>query len=326
MCSGSPKLDLPVIDLSLLPSYLKGESQEPKTPSELQKLGEACENLGFFRVINHGIDPTLIKTMDSVARDMFTLPTEVKERAISPIFNSGYTPPDLNPVGKDSMPESMVLTGVMGSSSFEDISHKLWPQGNHLFCETVPAYNSKMTELAHRLTKLIIQSLGLNVSECYTSASFDKCKGWLRLNCYHTDDALSDEPITCKAHTDVGFLTVLYEDEVGGLQIRTKEGKWIDAKPLPGSFIVNISDCLKMWTNAKYRSAEHRVMYGGKKNRRLSVAFFFDVEDHIQIRSPPQLIDEQHPRLYKPVTFGDIKSYYHRNGPTMEGAPTYYMN
>eukprot|EP01018_Ginkgo_biloba_P006721 Gb_00155 [translate_table: standard] len=117
--------------------------------------------------------PLLSKLWNSVARNMFTLSTEVKEQAISSTFNSGYTPPELHPVGKDSMPESMVLTGVIGSNSFEDILHKPWPQGNHIFCESVPAYNCKMTELAHRLTKLIIQSLGLHVSECYTSASFD---------------------------------------------------------------------------------------------------------------------------------------------------------
>eukprot|EP01018_Ginkgo_biloba_P032453 Gb_30549 [translate_table: standard] len=292
MCSGSQEFDLPLVDLSLLPCYLEGKSQDLKTPNELQKLGEACEDLGFFRVINHGIDPTLIKTMDSVARDMFTLPTEGSWVPLhSRTFRTSYGPKET------------------------------------IF--SVPAYHCKMTELAHRLTKLIIQSLGLDVSECYTSASFDKCQRWLLLNFYHTDDddALRDKPIVAssKVHTDIRFLTILYEDQVGRLEIGTKEGKWINAKPVPDSFIVNIGDCLK-------RSAP----CGVRRDEELTplLAHAHDVfccplnlgNNEIQICSPPELIDEQHPRLYKPVTFEDIKSYYRRYGPTLEGTPTYYMN
>eukprot|EP01018_Ginkgo_biloba_P019442 Gb_16591 [translate_table: standard] len=324
MCNGS-KLDLPVIDLSLFPSKLEGsESHEyNQLGKEFRKVRKACEDLGFFRVINHGIDPTLIETMDSVTRQMFTLPTQVKERAISPVFFNGYVAAQVGPMGQNSMAESMFFPTALLRSSIQGISDKLWPQGNHEFCETVHSYNCKVSELSGRLIKILISSLGLDETKHYKSASFEKCHGWMRMNYYCSNNTC--ESMSSIAHTDVCCLTVLYQDDVGGLEIRTKDGNWISADPLPGSFVVNIGNSFKMWSNGIYRSAEHRVVYGGTKSQRLSLAFFLDFPSKAIISAPEDLIDDAHPRRYKVVTLEDLTTHYKQFGPSLEGIPADFL-
>lgn len=309
----SCEFPLPVIDLNLLLSWKSGGGSDEQ--QELKKLREACSELGFFRVINHGIDPNAIQTLDSVARDMFALPTGIKERAIFPIYYTGYDPSKIDPLRKDSIPESMVFPSA---HIIDEISSKLWPQGNQKSRETIHEYMAEMSDLSHRMLKLIMYSLGEDVGKHYGSSPLDMK---LRFNFYHNRvaEAALDEENIYKAHTDLACLTILYEDDVGGLQIRTKEGEWVYSKPLPGSFVVNIGDFLQMWSNGRYRSSEHRVVHGGSKRNRLSIAFFLLFSDEAEILAPPELISEEHPQLYRAVTTQDLRAHPMKVGPSLGG-------
>jgi isopenicillin N synthase-like dioxygenase len=129
--ASSDEFDLPVIDLAALHWKSKAESdQQLMRSEELKKLRDACQEFGFFHVINHGINPTLIRTVDSIARDMFALPTDIKEKAILPTFFTGYIPPEIGPMGKESVPESMIFSN---DHIVDQVSSKLWPQGNQKF-------------------------------------------------------------------------------------------------------------------------------------------------------------------------------------------------
>ncbi|GLJ41974.1 hypothetical protein SUGI_0868990 [Cryptomeria japonica] len=75
-------------------------------------------------------------------------------------------------------------------------------------------------------------------------------------------------------HIDISFFSILYQDNEGGLQIHSKQGEWLNVKPLPNSFVVNVGDTLKVWSNSRYNSGEHRVVYKGWKKNRLSLPFF----------------------------------------------------
>ncbi|GLJ21931.1 hypothetical protein SUGI_0410620 [Cryptomeria japonica] len=128
--------DLPVIDLSLLPSTFaeKQNLSDLEGNNELKKLREACQELGFFRIINHGMEAAFIQKTDSIARDMFSLAEEEKSRAIFPIFNTGYCPADAGADGKASLPESLVFPGENAlPNSVHQISARLWPHGNNNF-------------------------------------------------------------------------------------------------------------------------------------------------------------------------------------------------
>ncbi|XP_057846442.2 uncharacterized protein LOC131056114 [Cryptomeria japonica] len=265
---------LPVIDLSLFGD--KENLSDLEGNNELKKLREACQELGFFHVVNHGVDKALIEKMDCASRDMFSLPEEVKKRAIFPTPSAGYSTPTLEVDGKDSMPESMHFPGQsVLLNSLDQVCTKLWPHGNHHF-----------------------RLLFMDEKEPQ--------------NGYKTS----------KAHTDIGILTILYQDNVWGLQIRTKEGSWIDVKPLKRSFVVNLGNCLQMWSNCRYHSAEHRVVYGGLKQKvdRLSLAFFNIFEKKAKIKAPEELINEEHPKKYNVAKFGDIIAQYVQLGPKQSGS------
>lgn len=105
-------------------------------------------------------------------------------------------------------------------------------------------YASYVSELGQRITKLILASLGLD-AQVFSSHYFDKCTIALRINGY-TPEEMSIEDEAVLSHTDTGCLTVLYQDDVGGLQIRSREGKWFNVKPLSDSFVVNVGDSLKV--------------------------------------------------------------------------------
>ncbi|KAH9325440.1 hypothetical protein KI387_005618, partial [Taxus chinensis] len=114
---------------------------------------------------------------------------------------------------------------------------------------------------------------------------------------------IGDEALA--SHADPGCLTILYNDEMEGLEIRSKQGKWFNVRPAPDSFIVNLGDSMKAWSNGRYRSADHRVVYRGWMNR-ISLPFFITPPLDAQIWAPQELVDENNPRRYKSFMFSQF--------------------
>ncbi|GLJ11991.1 hypothetical protein SUGI_0181580 [Cryptomeria japonica] len=287
------EIELPLVDLDLLNSE-QGRSKLTKI------IREACEDWGFFNVINHGVDSDLIQAIDSVSRDLFTLPAEIKEKAVFSTYFDGYT-------GRSAaLPyrESMSFSRVLFSDSVDRISDTLWTQRNPDFCKAVKEYSYKVEELAKTLVKLTVSSLGLDV------ALEKSLEGNLRMN-YYTPPFAQTSTLPLKGHKDFSCLTVLYQDHMGGLEVLTKEGMWAAVKPLKGSFAVNVGDSLEIWSNCRYRSAVHRVKYGGWTSR-LSLAFFMHFADDEQVYAPEELIDDDHPRRHKAFCFKEYKEYKQR--------------
>jgi isopenicillin N synthase-like dioxygenase len=105
-------------------------------------------------------------------------------------------------------------------------------------------------------------------------------------------------------HTDYGNLTLLATDEVGGLEVRTRAGRWIDAPHLPGTFVCNIGDCLMRWTNDIYVSTPHKVVSPPGRDR-YSVAFFLDPDPDAMVACLPTCSGAANPPKYPPVTGAD---------------------
>jgi isopenicillin N synthase-like dioxygenase len=104
-------------------------------------------------------------------------------------------------------------------------------------------------------------------------------------------------------HTDNGTLTILAQDEVGGLQLRTLAGDWIDAPVIPGTFIVNVGDMIVRWTNGVFRSTPHRVVCS--RRTRYSLPFFFFPDYRTVVAPLPEFVSAERPRKFEPVVWGE---------------------
>ncbi|GLJ41138.1 hypothetical protein SUGI_0852080 [Cryptomeria japonica] len=293
-----PEVDLPVIDISEFPEHFDGEdlSQLQYHPV-LAKLRNACKEWGFFQVVNHGIPVDLLEMAENVCRDLLAVPTEVKERVLTTgnVLKTYYRGPNL---------EGFRLPGSTNQASVEKLRVTIYPEGNPIFCQTIVAYSLSVSNLANRITKIILASLGLDANAFYHSY-FEKCSSVLRINGYSSGKiSIGEEALL--PHTDFNCLTILYQDDVGGLQIRSQEGEWLNIKPLSHSFVVNVGDSLKAWSNGRYRSAEHRVVYKGWADR-MSIAFFTVFQDETEIWAPMELVDDDNPRRYKPFLYSDLQ-------------------
>ncbi|KAH9329546.1 hypothetical protein KI387_001654 [Taxus chinensis] len=277
---------VPVIDLS----SLKKENDEAE--ATLAKVKKACQEWGCFLVVNHGIDQETIAEMDSATRETFKVSKENKEK-IQGEF--GYIP---------SMPalpflEILPVNGAPEPRAIQKFAEQMWPQGNPKICKIIEKYSVGVEELTNEIIQVIFKSFG--VSKYYESQFW----GLLRMN-------YCDVPPQARGglgpHTDHNLITVMYQDNSGGLELKSKGGKWVELKPLPNSFVVFTGDCLKAWSNAAIHSGVHRVVMSNKSPR-VSLPYFFFFRDDAVVEAPPEFVDDEHPRLYAPFRYGDYKAY-----------------
>ncbi|GLJ30141.1 hypothetical protein SUGI_0598810 [Cryptomeria japonica] len=296
--------ELPIIDVSALRSEL--EEGNPDLQKLCNQVKEAVQQWGAFRVVNHGVEQELLNAVDSVSRDLFNLPPQVKERAVN-LPLDGYSKGISLSIG-----EVMCIPAVPPSDSLQQYAHKFWPEGNSEFCDSLRTYSSKLTDLVNSLIKLILRGLGLSK---HFEIDFTECDALLCLNYFSEYEKPSDSnDIVLREHKDLGVITILYNDQVGGLQMRTKQDEWFSVKPLASSFTVIIADALKMWSNDRCWSVEHRVAYEGK-NPRLSIGFFWKFLKEKEVCIPEELIDEHHPRRYRPFLFKDYVNHQVKGDP-----------
>lgn len=260
---------LPVIDL-----------QGAEAPAEIRA---ACEHDGFFYVVGHGVDPALTARLEELSREFFAKPLEEKlairmelgGRAWRGYFPAGAELTSGRPDQKEGIyfgaelderhPQVVAGTPLHGPN--------LFPDGIPGFRETVLDYMDAMTSLGHRIMEAMARSLGLDgayFSRLYTR---DPLVLFRIFNYPALSETKADE-WSVGEHTDYGLLTILLQDDCGGLQVKSPTG-WIDAPPIEGSFVCNIGDMLDRMTGGWYRSTPHRVRNASGRDR-LSFPFFFD--------------------------------------------------
>jgi isopenicillin N synthase-like dioxygenase len=251
---------LPVIDMAQL------------DPAAIERAGR---DSGFFYVAGHGVPPALIERLDRASRAFFELPLEQKLeiamarggrawRGFFPVggeLTSGR--PDLKEglyFGTES-PEGLPLHGP-----------NLFPAQVPELREAVHAYIEELTRVAQTVLGGVATSLGLD--EDYFKSRYTANPTILFRVFHYPPSPPDSDDWGVGEHTDYGLLTLLLQDANGGLQVRTPDG-WIDAPPIPGTFVCNIGDMLDRMTGGWYRSTPHRVR-NVSGNERLSFPFFFD--------------------------------------------------
>lgn len=270
--------ELPVIDIAPLMAH------RPERYETAARIGAACRDCGFFYITGHGVGEALQQRLEDLSRRFFAQPVEEKlaiRMALGGRAWRGYfAVGDELTSGRPDLKEGLYF-GAELDEEHELVKSRtpmhgrnLFPANLPLFRETVLEYMEAMTEIGHRLMAGLALSLGLAedyFAERYTAEPL----ALFRIFNYPPDRApLEQKSWGVGEHTDYGVLTILKQDDSGGLQVKS-QSRWRDAPPLPGAFLCNIGDMLDRMTAGLYRSTPHRVQNPGRRDR-LSFPFFFD--------------------------------------------------
>lgn len=260
-------VEVPIIDMSGVLAGTPGSEQ--KVAAEI---GAACESLGLFIVVNHGVPEALLESTSDAAKEFFSLPRAEKER----VRNEGGSGPGYMPMLEENYEENRCTPKECFNVMKEQKG--LWPPRPAGFMPTVSEYVGAMDRLAETLMRLFALALG-QPDDAYRD-KFERRLSFLRIVNYPDQDS---EPnaghYRCEPHTDLGTLTILRsENRPGGLQVLDSDGEWADVLTQPGALIVNCADEMSRWTNGRWISPVHRVVNPPAEqrleSRRLSLIFF----------------------------------------------------
>ncbi len=287
-----------------------------------QAIDAAASMIGFLQIADHGVPHSVIDDMRAATSAFFALPLAEKLRFGSPSaeINRGYAAKGTEglsySVGVESLPDlfeafNLGPENIDGSKPWADtlfFARNIWPDGSSVatdFREAVLRYYAHVESLAHRLTGLFAEALGMphDYFNTYTDHSTDT----LRINNYQgaaSTDAVLPGQLGMGPHTDYGIVTVLYADQVPGLQIRI-DNSWVDVMPEENCFLINLGDLTAEWTNDRWRSTLHRVLPPEPGVTRRSVAFFHDGNHDALIECLPTCTSETNPPRYAPVVAGE---------------------
>jgi isopenicillin N synthase-like dioxygenase len=299
---------LPIIDLG----WLSGESGETSLSRIAADVGAACRDIGFFYVVNHGVEAALIAEAFRQSHRFFGLPLADKQAlAIEKIGgNRGYSGllhEALDPARGPDVKEAFNIGFELAPHDPELVAGRpfrslnAWPNVAG-FRETLLSYYDACAALGARLHSAFAQDLGL--TRDFFADKFDRPMATLRLLHYPATPRGAAAPTGAGTHTDYGNLTLLATDDVGGLEVRSRAGQWIEAPVVPGAFIVNIGDCLMRWTNDVYVSTPHRVVNRSAKER-YSIAFFYDPNPDVVVETISSCVREGELARYRPILAAD---------------------
>ncbi|CAN6691269.1 unnamed protein product [Malus baccata var. baccata] len=277
--------ELPLIDLSHLNL---GHLERDKCMNDI---AQAANQWGFFQVVNHGVSQKVIKSMQYEQKRLFHMPfAEKVEKNFLNLSSNCY---------RWGNPQATCLRQFLWSEAFH-ISLNEIPTMNDLhksLKSTIEAFVKMVSGLAKSLAEILAQPLG--VESIYFEENCPPRSSYLRLNRY-APRPFPSQVFGLVSHTDTDFLTIVHQDQVGGLEI-FKDGRWMAVKPNPEALIVNIGDLFEALSNGIYKSIKHRVVTG-QEVERFSVAYFYCPSYDVVVRSCG---DE--PSTYRQFTLREYK-------------------
>ena len=296
---------IPVIDMASL-----GGGDDAAIAATGQALAAAAEQVGFFYVRNHGVDHALIDRVFAASRHFFALPAEAKAGVKIDARHRGFLgvgAAKMYEGAKVDLKESFIWGPELGLDDPDVAAGKRlmgpnqWPAAMPELGPACLAYSDAVMACGRRLLRGFAASLGL--APDFFQPCFAKPLTRCSLIYYPPQPPEGGaEQFGVAPHTDYGGLTLLCQDDTGGLQIRGQLGEWVTAPPVAGTFVVNVGDLMGRWTNDRFRSTPHRVVNSSGRAR-YSVGVFFD--PHPDTVIDPRALNPPGPALYPPITCGD---------------------
>jgi len=302
--------EIPVIDISPLVGPQDNPKSLRKTAKEIEN---ACKNIGFFYVKNHQIPQNHLDAVILVMQEFFNLPEEEKMKihiGNSDVFR-GYTPLgkeltnakydwhecvdfglDLEP----NHPEVIAGNQLLGPNQ--------WPENQPNFRKALERHWDLMILLGRRITEGLAMSLGFDKKKF--ARFMNKSHSFMRISNYppYGKDQEENMGDGIGAHIDYGFLTILLQDNIGGLEVKNADNEWVSAPMIPGTFLINIGHMIQRWTNDYYKATVHRVI-PPKHETRCSLPFFFEPNFDAIVVPLDTFCSKNNPPRYKPFHFGN---------------------
>ena len=291
--------DIPVIDFN---NFLNGDSQQQQKVSA--ELLEAIQKYGFVYLKNFGISNDQIENMFNLSKRFFesSIETKLTAKKNHETF-CGYSQTEEEKLSNER-------PGDLKESFMIKQNGTPWPNAEpHLkdFKSTMLEFHESCFKLAHDIIKSLL--LGLNVNQSIFDQAFNGECTVLRL--LHYPPVLNEiqpNQLRCGEHTDYGSISFLFQDDVGGLEIKTKENKWLAVPAMEDTILVNIGDCIELWTNGFLKATPHRVVNPNRDRQHLSrysTAFFFDPDLGVGLKSLQEFSGLNYVPKYTSKTYGE---------------------
>ncbi|KAM7508813.1 hypothetical protein LguiA_019266 [Lonicera macranthoides] len=283
VCQTLPKL--PIVDFTK-------ENWKPGSSSWLlacKDVRQGLEELGCFVAIYDNVSLELDNEVLLSLKELFDLPLETKMQNSSHLPFCGY-------IGQIPVIPYYEGLDVENGTSLEPIqsfTNLMWPNGNDHFCETMQSYSKLLAELDQMVAKMIFESYGIMN---YYDSHLESLAYMLRVNKYDVPET-KETNVGLGVHTDKSFISVLHQNQVKGLEVKTKDGQWIDVEFPPSSFIIMAGEAFSAWSNGRVDPCVHRVTLSENKER-YSIGKFSYRKGITEV--PQELVDEEHPLQFKP--------------------------
>ncbi|MEO8546013.1 MAG: 2-oxoglutarate and iron-dependent oxygenase domain-containing protein [Burkholderiaceae bacterium] len=292
---------VPVIDIG----PLRDGSDPERVALALHK---ASREVGFLYVVNHGIDPALLAEARAQAIAFFRQPDAVKQALGISTKHRGFLAQGKARMHDDALPDlkESFIWGYEDKAGHTPEDHALrganrWPAAMPSLRQSALAFSEQADQVARHLLRGF--AIGLDLDPGYFLTRSTRPMSRAAFVYYPPQPASAgDKSFGVAPHTDFGVLTVLCQDDVGGLEVQDADGQWVQAPPIAGTLVVNVGDLLARWTRNVYRSTPHRVVNRSGRER-LSLVLAFDPDPDTLI-DPKQVFGKTDP-LDDPITCGD---------------------
>jgi isopenicillin N synthase-like dioxygenase len=298
----------------------------------------ACENVGFFYLAGHGVPQGIVDAAFEASREFHAMPLDEKRRLALNENNIGYLAPNqsmqrASTVHKATRPnynESFFISHDRGADHPDVVAgtplrgRNQWPAGRERMRAAMLAYFETLEGVGERMLPMLARALDMPAG--YFRPFFDN-EAHVNLRFLHYPPQESDDPeqFGQGPHTDNSFITILAREDVPGLAVRLPSGEWLAPPVIAETFLVNLGNVMKRWSNDRFLSTPHGVLNDSGTDR-YSIAFFYSPHPGSVIECLPSCMGADTPPRYPPAVYRDLvhefynANYFHRQGYAGEGA------
>ena len=297
---------------------------------------DACERVGFFYMAGHGVPQAVVDAAFEAAREFHAMPLEEKMRLRLNENNIGYLPVNqsmqrASTVHRNTRPnynESFFISHDRGGDHPDVLAgvplrgRNQWPDGRECMRSAMVRYLKTLEGVGERMLPVLARALEMP-ADYFAPFFADEAHINLRFLHYPPQESQDDEQFGQAPHTDNSFITMLAREEVPGLAVRLPSGEWLAPPVIAGTFLVNLGNVMRRWSNDRFLSTPHGVLNDSGRDR-YSIAFFYSPNPASTIECVPSCTGPGEPARYPPAVYRDLilefysANYFHQKGYAVE--------